>query len=457
MNTIIKPKGTYDLYGKDSKDVLFLQSLIQNLMESYNYEMIRTPLFESSDLFHRGVGETTDIVTKETYDFKDRGDRNLTLRPEGTAGAARCFIENKLYAENMPKKFFYYGPMYRYERPQAGRFREHYQFGCEVYGSFDPIIDAEIISIPYTLFTSLGLNVKVHINSLGDSASRTSYRDALINYLAPHIDELCSDCKERFEKNPLRILDCKVDKDNEILKNVPKTIDYLSEEAKEYFDKVLKYLEALEIDYVVDPKTVRGLDYYTHTVFEIECVDAVNKNSVLCGGGRYNNLIENLGGPKTPAVGFGMGTERLLEVLSENNLGFNLDDSLDCYVIPVSDNEKCEALTLCHALRLMGFKSDVDNMNRNVKNNFKQAEKLNTKFAIVIGEEELKEGYYTVKNMKSKTNEEVNTKLIIDYLMEKLSEDDDCCDDNYDCNCSCGENCDCDDECNCGDDCHCKK
>ena len=192
-------------------------------------------------------------------------------------------------------------------------------------------------------------------------------------------------------------------------------------------------------------------------MFEIECVDAVNKNSVLCGGGRYNNLIENLGGPKTPAVGFGMGTERLLEVLSENNLGFNLDDSLDCYVIPVSDNEKCEALTLCHALRLMGFKSDVDNMNRNVKNNFKQAEKLNTKFAIVIGEEELKEGYYTVKNMKSKTNEEVNTKLIIDYLMEKLSEDDDCCDDNYDCNCSCGENCDCDDECNCGDDCHCKK
>ena len=385
---ISKQKGTYDLYDEEARKVLALRNIFENIMNNFNYSFIRTPVFEATELFKRTSGETSDVVSKEMYEFKDKKDRSLALRPEGTASVARCFIENKLYTD-LPRKFWYFEPMYRYDRPQKGRYREHFQFGCEAYGSNDPSIDAEIISIPYTLFTSLGLNVKVHINSLGDSASRTSYRDALINYLAPHIDELCSDCKERFEKNPLRILDCKVDKDNEILKNVPKTIDYLSEEAKEYFDKVLKYLDALEIDYVVDPKTVRGLDYYTHTVFEIECVDAVNKNSVLCGGGRYNNLIENLGGPKTPAVGFGMGTERLLEVLSENNLGFNLDDSLDCYVIPVSDNEKCEALTLCHALRLMGFKSDVDNMNRNVKNNFKQAEKLNTKFAIVIGEEYL--------------------------------------------------------------------
>jgi len=479
---IAKPKGTYDLYGSESRNVLFLQNLIQNLMENYNYEMIRTPLFESSDLFHRGVGETTDIVTKETYDFKDRGERNLTLRPEGTAGAARCFIENKLYAENMPKKFWYYGPMYRYERPQAGRFREHYQFGCEVYGSFDPIIDAEVISIPYTLFKSLGLNVKVHINSLGDKESRDSYHDALIEYLRPNINDLCEDCKERFEKNPLRILDCKVDRDSDILLNVPKTIDYLNEESKEYFDKVLKYLDALEVDYVVDPKTVRGLDYYTHTVFEIECVDIENRNSVLCGGGRYNNLIKNLGGPEVPAVGFGMGTERLLQVLDDTGLGFNLGSYLDCYIIPVSENEKVEALTLCYALRMMGFKVDIDNMNRNVKNNFKQAEKLNAKFAIVVGEEELKEGYFTVKDMKNKSSDEVNTSLIVNYLMEKLTEEEDCscmddccCDDDCDCscecdcgddcncdehhkcndNCTCGDDCCCNDECDCGDDCHC--
>ena len=269
---IQKPKGTYDVYGDKSKKILYLENLIKNLMETYNYNYVRTPLFESSELFHRGVGETTDIVTKETYDFIDRGNRNMTLRPEGTAGVVRSFIENKMYAEvTQPVKCWYYGPMYRYERPQSGRFREFYQFGCEVFGSDNALIDAEIISIPVNFYRLLGLKgIKVNINSLGDRQSRENYRNALIEYFKPHIDDLCEDCKCRFEKNPLRILDCKIDGSKEIMANAPKTIDFLNEESRKHFEDVKKYLDSLEIDYEVNTNLVRGLDYYTHTVFEVE-------------------------------------------------------------------------------------------------------------------------------------------------------------------------------------------
>lgn len=420
---ITKAKGTYDLYGKKGEDTLFIRNLFEDVMDKYNYEYFRTPLFEQTELFHRGVGETTDIVTKETYDFVDRGNRNMTLRPEGTAAVVRSYVENKLYADpKVPKKIWYFGPMYRYERPQSGRYREHYQFGCEVFGSDDPLLDAEIISIPVTIFKLLGLKgIKVNINSLGDKESRENYRKALIDYLKPHINELCSDCQERFLKNPLRILDCKVDKDNEILKNVPKTIDYLNEESKNHFNKVLEYLDALDISYVVNPKTVRGLDYYTHTVFEVEAdIKDFGAQNVMCGGGRYNNLIETIGGVKTPAVGFGMGIERLLMALEHEGIELNTNRGIDCYIAPLSENEKSFSFALCSSLRLLGFKTDMDYESRTLKANFKQAERLDAKFVIIVGEDEIKANKLTVKNMVTKEENKIDNAEIINYLTEEL-------------------------------------
>ena len=418
---IQKPKGTYDVYGDKSKKILYLENLMKNLMETYNYEYVRTPLFESSELFHRGVGETTDIVTKETYDFIDRGERHMTLRPEGTAGVVRSFIENKMYAEvTQPVKCWYYGPMYRYERPQSGRFREFYQFGCEVFGSSNPLNDAEIISIPVNFYRLLGLKgIKVNINSLGDKQSREQYRNALIEYFRPHIDELCDDCKCRFEKNPLRILDCKIDKDKEIMKNAPKTIDYLNEESKKHFEDVKKYLDVLQIEYKVNTNLVRGLDYYSHTVFEVEAsVEGFGSQNVLCGGGRYDNLVENIGGPATKGVGFAMGIERLLTALEFENINLNENNNVDVYVIPVDESIKYDASSLVMSLRLNGFKVDMDYMNRNMKSNFKQADRINAKYIIIIGEDEVKTNTLTIKNNKTKEEHKINLEDVVEFLDE---------------------------------------
>ena len=418
---IQKPKGTYDVYGDKSKKILYLENLMKNLMETYNYEYVRTPLFESSELFHRGVGETTDIVTKETYDFIDRGERHMTLRPEGTAGVVRSFIENKMYAEvTQPVKCWYYGPMYRYERPQSGRFREFYQFGCEVFGSSNPLNDAEIISIPVNFYRLLGLKgIKVNINSLGDKESREQYRNALIEYFRPHIDDLCEDCKCRFEKNPLRILDCKIDKDKEIMKNAPKTIDYLNEESKKHFEDVKKYLDVLQIEYKVNTNLVRGLDYYSHTVFEVEAsVEGFGSQNVLCGGGRYDNLVENIGGPATKGVGFAMGIERLLTALEFENINLNENNNVDVYVIPVDESIKYDASSLVMSLRLNGFKVDMDYMNRNMKSNFKQADRINAKYIIIIGEDEVKTNTLTIKNNKTKEEHKINLEDVVEFLDE---------------------------------------
>ena len=418
---IQKPKGTYDVYGDKSKKILYLENLMKNLMETYNYEYVRTPLFESSELFHRGVGETTDIVTKETYDFIDRGERHMTLRPEGTAGVVRSFIENKMYAEvTQPVKCWYYGPMYRYERPQSGRFREFYQFGCEVFGSSNPLNDAEIISIPVNFYRLLGLKgIKVNINSLGDKESREQYRNALIEYFRPHIDELCDDCKCRFEKNPLRILDCKIDKDKEIMKNAPKTIDYLNEKSKKHFEDVKKYLDALQIEYKVNTNLVRGLDYYSHTVFEVEAsVEGFGSQNVLCGGGRYDNLVENIGGPATKGVGFAMGIERLLTALEFENINLNENNNVDVYVIPVDESINYDASSLVMSLRLDGFKVDMDYMNRNMKSNFKQADRINAKYIIIIGEDEVKTNTLTIKNNKTKEEYKINLEDVVEFLDE---------------------------------------
>ena len=436
---IQKPKGTYDVYGVEGKKILRLEEILKQVMEVYNYQYFRTPIFEASELFHRSVGESTDIVSKETYDFLDRGDRNMTLRPEGTAGAVRSFIENKLYGDsNQPIKAWYYGPMYRYERPQSGRYREFYQFGVEVYGVDDPLMDAEVISVAVNLYKVLGLKgIKVNLNTLGDTESRNNYRNALISHFDSHIDCLCGDCKERFKKNPLRILDCKVDSELEFVKNSPKIDDYLNDKSKEHFENLQKYLKKLDIDYEIKPSLVRGLDYYTHTVFEIQAeIEGFGSQNVICGGGRYNELVKNLGGPDVSGVGFAMGIERLLVALEYEKIDLLGEISTDVYIVPMSDNEKGEALSLTNALRLNGFKVEMDYLSRNLKSNFKQSERLNSSFVILIGEEELKSKTLTVKNNKTKEEYKVALPLIIDFLDQNLNIGE----------CHCGEECHCDDE-----------
>lgn len=463
---ITKPKGTKDIYGIEAKRWQYVSKVIDEVMEKYNYNFIRIPVFESSELFHRGVGETTDIVTKETYDFTDRGGRNMTLRPEGTAGVVRSYIENKMYGDdNKPHKFYYNCPMYRYERPQAGRYREFTQFGMEIIGSNDPLADAEIISLAVNIFKILGLKgVKVNINSLGDKESRENYREALIKHFTPYKEDLCSDCLNRLEKNPLRVLDCKVDADKEFMKNAPKMIDYLNEESKERFIKVKEYLEVMEVEYVVNSSIVRGLDYYNHTVFEIEAeIEGFGAQNVIGGGGRYNNMIETLGGPSTPAIGFACGFDRLMLALEKENIKLPVNNSVDLFLLYVNEDEKKYAAYLSNELRMNGFVVETDYLNRSLKAQFKQADRLNSKFSIVLNSETLKDNEVKIKNNKTKEEEVISLDALVYYLDENIIEDDNCnCGNECTCDgtCSCGDDCTCGDEgheCSCGDDCKCGK
>lgn len=451
---ITKPKGCHDLLGIEAKKWKYVDKIIDSLMERYNYTYARTPIFESSELFHRGVGEGTDIVTKETYDFKDRGDRNITLRPEGTAGIVRSYIENKLYGEPGPVKVYYNGTMYRYERPQSGRDREFTQFGVEVLGSNDPMVDAEVISIPVLLYKMLGLKgIVVKINSLGDKESRDNYREALVKYFTPHINELCEDCLERLKKNPLRILDCKVDKDSDILKNAPKTIDYLNEESKKRFEEVKSYLEELEIEYVVDDRLVRGLDYYNHTVFEIEAsVEGFGSNNVIGAGGRYNGLVETLDGPETCCMGFATGLGRLIQALDLEQVKIPVIDDVELFVMYVSETEKKYAASLVQYLRANGYRVDTEYTGRGLKAQFKQADRLNAKYLIILNDEDLAKDEIKIKNNKTKEEETVSVDYLLYFLDEHLGEDEY---DEYDeCDCGCHGNHE-DHECGCGDNCHC--
>ncbi len=439
---ITKPKGTKDLYGTEAKRWQYVSRVIDEVMEKYNYNFIRVPVFESSELFHRGVGETTDIVTKETYDFTDRGGRNMTLRPEGTAGVVRSYIENKMYGnDDKPTKLYYNMPMYRYERPQAGRYRELTQFGYELIGSDDPLADAEVISLAVNVYKILGLRqIKVNINSLGDAESRNSYRKALIKHFEPHINELCDDCKERLEKNPLRILDCKVDADKEIMKTAPKTIDYLNDESKKRFEKVKEYLEVMGVEYEVDPSVVRGLDYYNHTVFEVEVkIDGFGAQNVIGAGGRYNNMIEELGGPSTPAIGFAVGFDRLMLALEYEKVNIPVNTSVDLFLLYVNDDEKKYAAYLTNELRMNGFVVETDYLSRSLKAGFKQADRLNSKFTIVLNSEMLENNEVKIKNNKTKEEEIISVDTIIYYLDENIAFDE--CEDNCENNeCNCKEN-----------------
>ena len=420
-----KPKGTYDIYGDRALIQLYFRKLVEALMDKYNAKYIETPIFEASELFHRGVGETTDIVSKETYEFKDRGDRNLTLRPEGTAGVVRSFIENKLYAENLPLKLWYMGPMFRYERPQAGRYREFYQFGFEAFGSSDAMMDAEVIGIVCNLFKILGLKgVSVNINTLGDKESRENYRKALLDYFKPYLNDLCDDCRRRYEKNPLRILDCKVDSSNEIMKNAPKMTDYLNEESREHFDKVKEYLDAMGINYKVNSSIVRGLDYYTHTVFEVQAdIEGFGSQNTLAAGGRYDHLVEFVGGPSVPGVGFAVGLERLFLALDAENIDIREIICPDVYIFSAEDEQKPYVLSLSNDLRLAGFNVEIDYNGKNFKSNFKQADKVNARYIIIIGEEEVESKLLTVKNNETKEEYKVKLDKIIEFLDEKLGEE----------------------------------
>lgn len=416
---ITKPKGTIDIEGTYAKKWQIVENIINQVFDRYNYNYIRTPIFESTELFHRGVGDTTDIVTKETYDFKDRGDRNITLRPEGTASVIRSYIENKMYGDpNQPTKLFYNGTMYRYERPQSGRLREFTQFGCEVIGSNDPAIDAEVIALSTTILKLLGLKgVKARINSLGDSKSRDNYRNAIKDYFKPYINELCDDCKERYNKNPLRIIDCKIDCDKDIMKNAPKTIDYLEEEDKKRFDEVCKYLDAMQIDYIIDPKVVRGLDYYTHTVFEIVAdVKDLAPNLALAAGGRYNNMIKELGGPDTPSIGFAGGMDRIMLAIEKEEIELDYRDKIDCYIMYVNDEEKEYATTLNQILRVNGFVTDMEYLGRNLKGQFKQADRLNAKYLIILNSDDIKQGLINIKDNTTKEEKKVTENDLIDFL-----------------------------------------
>lgn len=449
---ITKPKGTKDIYGVEAKRWQYVSKVIDEVMEKYNYNFIRVPVFESSELFHRGVGETSDIVTKETYDFTDRGGRNMTLRPEGTAGVVRSYIENKMYGDdNKPTKLYYNCPMYRYERPQAGRYRELTQFGYELIGTDDPLSDAEVISLAVNIYKILGLKeIKVNINSLGDKKSREDYREALINHFKPHIDELCEDCKERLEKNPLRILDCKVDSESKLMKNAPKTIDYLNDESKERFDKVKEYLEIMNVEYEVNPSIVRGLDYYNHTVFEIEAkVEGFGAQNVIGGGGRYNGMVEQLGGPSVPGVGFAAGFDRLMLALEKEGIDIPINNSVDLFLLYVNDDEKKYAAYLTNLLRMSGFIVETDYLNRSLKAGFKQADRLNSKFTIVLNSSDLENNEVKIKNNKTKTEEIVNIDALIYYLDENLSDAGDC--DCHDDNSKCDDECSCNHKCNCKD------
>jgi len=412
------PRGTVDILSDVSGKWQELEQLIRTICANYNVKEMRTPIFEHTELFTRSIGDTTDVVTKEMYSFEDKKRRSITLRPEGTAGIARAYVEHKLYAlPEKLQKYYYMGPMFRYERPGNGRQRQFHQFGVEMLGLESPYVDVECMVMAVTVVEALGLkDVKLHLNSLGDEESRNAYREALKKHFEPALGELCYDCQQRFEKNPLRILDCKVDRNHPIMNNAPKTIDYLSESAKAHFDKVCELLDDLEIEYVVDTNLVRGLDYYSHTVFEIISDDPkMGQGSTVGGGGRYNTLISELGGPAVPGVGFAFGMERLLLALGDDQ---SEDDGLDVYVMPLGDQAKDLAVQIVTMLRANGFTCDMDQCDRGLKGQFKSADRFHAHFSMIIGDDEVQKEVVNMKCNHSKEQTVVPLENIVAFIEE---------------------------------------
>ncbi|MGE6367560.1 histidine--tRNA ligase [Planococcus kocurii] len=418
------PRGTYDVLPDQSAKWQEVEQKINNLCRLYQYKEIRTPIFEHTELFQRGVGDTTDIVQKEMYTFQDRGERSLTLRPEGTASVVRSYVENKLFGmPDQPVKLFYTGPMFRYERPQAGRMRQFVQFGVEAIGSKDPAIDAEVISLAMEVYRAVGLKqLRLVINSLGDTESRVAHKKALVTHFEPSINEFCSDCQTRLEKNPLRILDCKVDRQHPLMATAPSLADYLNEESQAYFDEVQAYLSSMDIEFVVDPNLVRGLDYYNHTAFEIMSdAEGFGAITTLAGGGRYNGLVEDLGGPESPGIGFAMSIERLLLALEMEKVEIGQSNNLEVYVVAMDETTKKKAFAVVRDLRLNGISADMDFAGRKVKAQMKSADRKGAAFVVVIGETELESGKVALKEMATGEQQEMAFEEIAASLLKKKS------------------------------------
>lgn len=413
-----KVKGTYDILPNEINKWQYLESKIDDITKKYHYEEIRTPVFEYSEVFHR-EGDFSDMVTKETYNFKDKGGRDITLRPEGTAGIVRSFVENKMYANNDLTKLYYISNMYRYERPQKGRYREFRQFGLEAIGAKSPLLDAEVIKMASEFIESLGLKeVSVLINSIGDSKSREAYQKALVKYLTPYLDELSDDSKRRINNNPLRILDSKDLGDQKIVENAPKPVDYLSVESKNYLDSVLNYLNVFGVKYELTDKLVRGLDYYSEVVFEIKSnIKDFGAQNILGGGGRYDQLVSDLGGPETSAVGIAFGMERLLLALEAEELIPEDNKSLDAFIITFKKEDDEYAAKVLNLLRDANFLVDLDFEGRSFKSKLRKALNKNSKTLIIIGDEEIKTNSVSLKNTKT----EVQTTVKIENLIEKLA------------------------------------
>lgn len=412
------PRGTKDVLPSDIYKWYYVEHKFKDVCKRFGYTEIRTPLFEHTELFKRGVGETTDIVQKEMYTFKDNGDRSLTLKPEGTAPVVRSFIENKMYADTQPTKLFYITPCFRYERPQAGRYRAFHQFGIEVFGASGASTDAEVISLAMLFFKELGLeHLELRINSIGCPKCRKAYNEKLRTYLESKLDKLCKTCNDRFEKNPMRIIDCKNEACQAELTDIPLMIDSICDECKDHFEKVKAYLTGMGLNYVVDPKIVRGLDYYNKTAFEIISKE-IGTQATVCGGGRYDGLIEELNGPATPGVGFGLGIERLILTLENNNIEIPKPNKSDIFIVTMGDRARAKASELCFKLREVGLSVDTDHLERSVKAQFKYSNKIGSKYTIVIGDNEMDNNKVTLKDMSTSEQRDVELDKIVEELLE---------------------------------------
>ncbi len=402
------PKGTKDMLPGEAYKWHYVEDVARKTAHSFGFKEIRTPIFEHTELFLRGVGETTDIVNKEMYTFDDKGGRSMTLRPEGTAGVARSFIENGLAQSGLPLKTYYIAPVFRYEKPQNGRLREHHQFGVEMFGSELPKADVEVISLAYTFLKNAGLqDIALNINSIGCKTCRAEYNKALKEYIGANLENMCGTCKSRFDKNPLRILDCKEERCKVITANAPRIIDYLCDDCKAHFIAVQEGLSALGIPFAVNPGIVRGLDYYTRTVFEFISTD-IGAQGTVCGGGRYNHLVEEVGGKPTPAAGFGLGLERLLLVLENTNNLRAEEKGADVYVAPLGDRANAVSQIIAQALRASGLSAETDLMGRSLKAQMKYADKIGARYVAIIGDDELDNGIATVKNMREGESKQVS-------------------------------------------------
>lgn len=415
------PKGTKDLLPQDAYRFQAIEAVEKRIAERAGYREIRTPVFEHTELFLRGVGDTTDIVQKEMYTFTDKGDRSITLKPEGTAGAVRALVEHSLYAGPLPVKMYYVNnPIFRYEAPQSGRLREHHQFGCECFGAAEPSCDAELISIAVDVLKGLGLdNLVVNINSIGCPECRKVYHEKLRAFLSERLDKLCETCRGRFEKNPLRILDCKVESCQKQLEGAPSILDCLCDECAAHFEGLKANLDALGIPYSVDPRIVRGLDYYTRTVFEI-ARQTENSTQAVCGGGRYDGLVEQIGGPKLPAMGFGMGVERVLMLLEQSGVEIPEPRHYDAYVAALGAEARIPALKLTTELRRAGVKTEMDHASRSLKAQFKHADKVGAPYILIVGGDELARGTVKLRNMETKEETEIPLENAVEYMKERI-------------------------------------